>query len=126
VLRWVTLLVLSGAVVCTACGSDDKPRLKGYGFDCSSSDQCAAHLTCRYSRCRQSCDDGTGCDDGVCLKSAVYENGVCAIADETPCADIVCAIGLACGADGTCRPECQSGDDCASGDSCSAGVCASP
>lgn len=125
-LRELSAVVLTAVVSCAACGSDDQPRLSGYGFSCRKSEQCAAHLTCRYTRCRQVCEADTECADGVCLRSAGYAKGVCALKDEAPCADLECADGLACGADGQCRTACQAGSDCAAGDSCAAGVCAPP
>lgn len=118
-----SLGALLGVALAVACGSEELPRLNGYGFACASSDECAASLTCRYQRCRQGCEEDADCDLGVCLRGAGYSKGVCALSGDQGCADKVCPAGLRCADDGWCRHECQTGADCSSSDACEANAC---
>jgi len=100
------------------------------GATCAMNSECQQGLTCSFGRCQSVCKAAIDCPTGqTCVKNASGINS-CLLPAIAACHyNSECSAPLICGADFSCRNQCQSDRDCATAtQKCvlPGGVCAEP
>src|ERR1035437_4108136 len=124
----VMAALLASTVVFAGCGGGSSTA--NPGATCTMNSECQSGLTCSFGRCQSVCKAAVDCPSGqTCVKNASGINSCLLPAISVCHYNSECPAPLVCGADVTCRNQCQADRDCATAtQKCVLpdGVCAEP